>query len=117
MIIKAESEITTTMSGNEQQRDGYERITNNFERFLNQQRTVQKRLSNSYQTAQDRYRTTQDQLLNGYQTAVDRVRNGYERLSNRSVPEDKERLLKDKKKMISKRLKNGNTNSKERHYE
>jgi len=43
----------------------YERLTNNFERFLNQQRTVQERLSNSYQTA------------------VARVRNGFERLSNR----------------------------------
>jgi len=79
VIIKAESK-TTTMSGNERRRDGYERLTNNFERFLNQQRTVQERLSNSYQTA------------------VNRVRNGYERLSNRSVPEDKERLLKDDRK-------------------
>jgi len=97
VIIKAESE-TTTMSGNERRRDGYERLTNNFERFLNQQRSVQERLSNSYQTAQDRYRTTQERLSNSYQTAVNRVRNGYERLSNRSVPEDKERLLKDDRK-------------------
>jgi len=86
------------MSDNARRRDGYERLTNNFERFLNQQQTVQERLSNSYQTAQDRYRTTQERLSNSYQTAVDRVRNGYERLSNRSVPEDKERLLKDDRK-------------------
>jgi len=46
VIIKAESE--TTMSGNERRRDDYERLTNNFERFLNQQLTVQERLSNSY---------------------------------------------------------------------
>jgi len=96
VIIKAESE--KTMSVNERRRDGYERLTNNFERFLNQQRTVQKRLSNSYQTAQDRYRTTQERLSNSYQMAVNRVRNGYERLSNQSIPEDKERLLKDDRK-------------------
>jgi len=29
-----------TMSGNERRRDDYERLTNNFKRFLNQQRTV-----------------------------------------------------------------------------
>jgi len=92
VIIKAESETTTTMSGNERRRDGYKRLTNNFEQFLNQQRTVQERLSNSYQTAQDRYRTTQEWLSNGYWTAVDQVRNDYERLSNRSVSEDKEWL-------------------------
>jgi len=80
VIIKAESETTMTMSGIERRRDGYERLMNNFERFLNQQQTVQERLSN------------------GYRTAVNRVRNGYERLSNRSVPEDKERLLKDDRK-------------------
>jgi len=97
VINKTESE-TTIMSGNERRRDGYERLTNNFERFLNQQRTVQERLSNSYQTAQDRYRTTQERLSNSYQTAINRVRNGYERLSNRSVSEDKERLLKDDRK-------------------
>jgi len=97
VIIKAESE-TTTMNGNERRRDGYEHLTNNFERFLNQQRTVQERLSNSYQTAQDRYRMIQERLSNSYQTAVNRVRNGYERLSNRSVSEDKERLLKDDRK-------------------
>jgi len=69
---------------------------------LNQQRTVRERLSNSYQTAQDRYRT-QERLSNSYRTAADRVKNGYERLSNRSIPEDKEWLLKDDgKKMISK---------------
>jgi len=84
------------MSGNKRRRDGYERLTNNFERFLNQQRTVQERLSNSYQTAQDRYRTTR--LSNGYRMVVDRVRNSYERLSNRSVSEDKEWLLKDDRK-------------------
>jgi len=45
------------------------------------------------------YRTTIRRLSNGYQTAVDRVRNGYEQLWNRSIPEDKERLLKgDRKK-------------------
>jgi len=70
MIIKAESETTTIMSGNKRRRDGYERLTNNFERFLNQQWTVQERLSNSYQTAQDRYRTIQERLSNGYRTAV-----------------------------------------------
>jgi len=64
VIIKAEFE--TTMSGNERRKDGYERLTNNFEQFLNQQRTVQERLSNSYQTAQDRYRTTQERLSSGY---------------------------------------------------
>jgi len=96
VIIKAVSE--TTMSSNERRRDGYERLTNNFERFLNQRRTVQERLSNSYQTAQDLYRTTQERLSNSYQTATDRVRNGYERLSNQSISEDKERLLKDDKK-------------------
>jgi len=43
MIIKVESETTTTttMSGNERRKDCYERLTNNFERFLNQQRKVQ----------------------------------------------------------------------------
>jgi len=71
VIIKAESE--TTMSGNERRRDSYERLTNNFERFLNQQRTVQERLSNSYQTAQDRYRTTQGRFSNSHRTAVDRL--------------------------------------------
>jgi len=34
VIIKAESE--TTMNGNKRRRYGYERLTNNFERFLNQ---------------------------------------------------------------------------------
>jgi len=38
VIINAESE--TTMNSNEQRRDGYERLTNNFEQFLNQQRTI-----------------------------------------------------------------------------
>jgi len=98
VIIKAESETTTTMSGNERRRDGYKRLTNNFERILNQQRIVQERLSNSYQKAQDRYRTTQKRLSNSYRMAADRVRNSYERLSNRSIPEDKERLLKDDRK-------------------
>jgi len=59
------------ISGNERRRDGYKRLMNNFEQFLNQQWTTQERLSN------------------GYRTAVDRIRTGHERLSNRSVPEDK----------------------------
>jgi len=42
------------MSGNERRKDGYERLTNNFEQFLNQQQMVQERLSNSYQTVQNR---------------------------------------------------------------
>jgi len=111
VIIKAESETTTTINNRRRRRDGYERLTNNFERFLNQQRTVQERLSNSYQT--DRYRTTQEQLLNDYQMAVHWIRNGYERLSNRSVPEDEERLLKDDRndKLTIKNDKNDNTNS------
>jgi len=88
----------TTMSGNERRTDGYKRLTNNFEQFLNQQWTIQERLSNSYQTAQDRYQTTQERLSNGYRTAVDRIRSDYERLSNRSVPEDKKWLLKDDRK-------------------
>jgi len=78
------------MSGNEQRRKGYERLTNNFERFLNQQWTIQERLSNSYQIAQDRYRTIQEWFSSGYRTAVDWVRNDYERLSNRLILEDKE---------------------------
>jgi len=42
---------------------------------------------------------TQERLSNGYRTVVDQVMNGYERLSNRSVPKNKERLLKgDRKK-------------------
>ena len=82
---------------NERRRDGYERLTNNYERFLNQQRT-QERLSDGYHMVQDRYRTTQEKLSNSYRTAMDRVRNGYEHISNRSVPEDKERLLKDDRK-------------------
>jgi len=85
------------MSGNERRKDGYERLTNNFEQFLNQQQMVQERLSNSYQTVQNRYQMTQEQS-NSYRTAADRVRNGYERLSNRSILEDKERLLKDDRK-------------------
>jgi len=89
VIIKAESETIMTMSGNERRRDDFERLTNNFERFLNHQWTVQERLSYSYQTAQDRYRTTQEQLSNGYRTVVHRVRNDYERLSNRSVQRTK----------------------------
>jgi len=48
------------MSGNEGRRD--ERLTNNFEGFLNQQRTVQEWLSNSYQIAQDRYRMAIERL-------------------------------------------------------
>ncbi|XP_036148480.1 uncharacterized protein LOC118647535 [Monomorium pharaonis] len=58
------------MSNNERQRDGYERLTNDFERFLNQQRTVQERLSDSYRTMQDRYQTTRERLSDGYRTAV-----------------------------------------------
>jgi len=111
VIIKAESE-TITMSGNERWRDDYERLTNNFEWFLNQQRTVQERLSNSYQTAQNRYRTIQERLSNSYQKAINRVKNGYERLSNRSVSEDKERLLKDDRKKWYANDKNDNTNDK-----
>ncbi|XP_036139528.1 uncharacterized protein LOC118644645 [Monomorium pharaonis] len=86
------------MSNNERRKDGYERLTNNFERFLNQQRTVQERLSDSYRTMQDRYQTTRERLSDGYRTVVNQVRNSYERLSDRSVPEDKESLLKDDRK-------------------
>jgi len=57
------------MSDNER-RGGYERLTNNVKRVLNQQRTVQEWLSNSYQTVQDRYRITQKRLSNGYRTAI-----------------------------------------------
>jgi len=52
------------MSSNKRRKNGYEHLTYNFERFLNQQRTIHERLSN------------------GYRMAVDRVRNDYERLSN-----------------------------------
>jgi len=70
VIIKAELETTTTMSGNKQRRS-YESLTNNFERFLNQQRTIQERLSHSYQTAQNRYRSTQERLSNGYRMVIE----------------------------------------------
>jgi len=86
------------VSGNERRKDGYERLTNNFEQFLNQQRIVQERLSNSYQTAQNRYRMTQERLSNSYRTAADWIRNDYERLSNRLILEDKEWLLKNDRK-------------------
>jgi len=89
------------MSGNERRRDGYERLTNDFERFLNKNRTVQERLSDNYRSAQDRYQKTQDRVMDSYRTAVDQAKNSYERFSNRSVPEDKEKLLKNdgKKKL------------------
>jgi len=88
MIIKAESE--TTMSGNERRRDGYERLTNNFERFLNQQRTVQERLSNNYQTAQERYRMTQ----NDCRIAIERLLIGLGMVTN-NYPIDQYRKTKN----------------------
>jgi len=83
-------------------------------------------LSVTLQTAQDRYWTTQERLSNGYRTAVDWIRNDYELLSNWSVPENKERLLKGERKndkqTIKKRQKtairivtNDKMNSNERH--
>jgi len=42
VIIKAESETTTTMSGNERRRDDYERLTNNFESTMDGSGTVVK---------------------------------------------------------------------------
>jgi len=98
------------MSGNEWRRDSYEHLTNNFERFLNQQRTVQEQLSNSY-TAQDRYRTTQEWLSNGYWSTQEWLQTI--QLSNRSIPEDKERLLKDDRKNDKQTIKNDNTNDSE----
>jgi hypothetical protein len=83
------------MSGNERRKDGYERLTNNFEQFLNKNRTVQERLTDKYHSAQDRYEKTQERVKDSYRTAVDRAKNSYDRFSNRSVPEDKEKLLKN----------------------
>jgi uncharacterized protein YktB (UPF0637 family) len=86
------------MSGNERRRDGYERLTNDFERFLNKNRTVQERLTDKYHLAHDRYEKTQDHVKDGYRTVVDRVKNKYDQLTNRRVPEDKEKLMKDDRK-------------------
>lgn len=86
------------MSSNERRKDGYERLTNDFERFLNKNRTFQERLSDNYRSAQDRYEKTQERVKDGYRMAVDRVKNEYEKLSNRQKPEDKEKLLKEDRK-------------------
>jgi len=56
---------------------------------------------------------------NSYRTAADRVRNGYERLSNRSILKDKERLLKNDRKnkqTIKNDKKKTTVNSKEQQY-
>jgi len=52
---------------------------------------------------------TQERLSNSYRTAADRVRNGYERLSNQSIPEDKERLLNDDRKNDKQTIKKNNS--------
>jgi hypothetical protein len=83
------------MSGNERRKDGYERLTNDFERFLNKNRTVQERVTDKYHSAQDRYEKTQERVKDDYRTVVDRVKNKYDQLTNRQQPEDKEKLLKD----------------------
>ena len=83
------------MSGNERRRDGYECLTNNFERFLNKNWTVQERFTDKYHSAQDRYENTQQRLKDDYRTVVNRIKNDYYQLTNRQIPEDKEKLLKD----------------------
>ena len=85
------------MSDNERRKDGYERLTNDFERFLNKQRTVQERVTDKYHSAQDRFEKTRDHVKDGYRTTVDRVKNKYDQWTNRQVPEDKEQLLKNDK--------------------
>jgi uncharacterized protein YktB (UPF0637 family) len=86
------------MSGNERRKDGYERLTNDFERFLNKNRTVQERLTDKYHSVQDHCEKTQDRVKDGYRSAVDRVKNKYDQFTNRQVPEDKEKLLKEDRK-------------------